>query len=200
VAVPLVVRYPAADAPDLEAIRATPLRSATGGRIPVDAVAQVSIDRSPNFISRENVQRKITVSGNVAGRDLGSVVADARRAVAEGVRLPPGYRIEFGGQFESSEQASRLLFWLGLGVVAAMFFMLATAFRSAPLAGLMMVNLPLALSGGIAGVFAREASCRWPRSSASSRCWASPCATASCWCPTSSTCDVRRASRTFVRP
>jgi CzcA family heavy metal efflux pump len=80
VAVPLVVRYPAADAPDLEAIRATPLRSATGGRIPVEAVAQVSIDRSPNFISRENVQRKITVSGNVAGRDLGSVVADARRA------------------------------------------------------------------------------------------------------------------------
>jgi CzcA family heavy metal efflux pump len=153
VAVPLVVRYPAADAPDLEAIRATPLRSATGGRIPVEAVAQVSIDRSPNFISRENVQRKITVSGNVAGRDLGSVVADARRAVAEGVRLPPGYRIEFGGQFESSEQASRLLLWLGLGVVAAMFFMLTTAFRSAPLAGLMMVNLPLALSGGIAGVF-----------------------------------------------
>jgi CzcA family heavy metal efflux pump len=153
VAVPLVVRYPAADAPDLAAIRATPLRSATGGRIPVEAVAQVSIDRSPNFISRENVQRTITVSGNVAGRDLGSVVDDARRAVAGGVRLPPGYRIEFGGQFESSEQASRLLFWLGLGVVATMFFMLATAFRSAPLAGLMMVNLPLALSGGIAGVF-----------------------------------------------
>jgi CzcA family heavy metal efflux pump len=154
VAVPLVVRYPAADAPDIDAIRATPLRSATGGRIPLDAVAQISIDRSPNFISRENVQRKITVSGNVAGRDLGSVVDDARRAVAEGVRLPPGYRIEFGGQFESSEQASRLLFWLGLGVVAAMFFMLASAFRSAPLAGLMMVNLPLALSGGILGVFA----------------------------------------------
>jgi CzcA family heavy metal efflux pump len=154
VAVPLVVRYPAADSPDPDAIRATPLRSATGGRIPMDAVARISVDRSPNFISRENVQRTITVSGNVAGRDLGSVVDEARRAVADGVLLPPGYRIEFGGQFESSEQASRLLFWLGLGVVAAMFFMLATAFRSAPLAGLMMVNLPLALSGGIVGVFA----------------------------------------------
>jgi Cu/Ag efflux pump CusA len=70
-------------------------------------------------------------------------------------RLPPlpGYRIEFSGQFESSEQASRLLFWLSLGVIVAMFFMLATAFRSAPLAGLIMVNLPLALIGGIAGVF-----------------------------------------------
>jgi Cu/Ag efflux pump CusA len=80
-------------------------------------------------------------------------VDDARRAVAD-VRLPPGYRIEFSGQFESSEQASRLLFWLSLGVIVAMFFMLATAFRSAPLAGLIMVNLPLALIGGIAGVFA----------------------------------------------
>jgi Cu/Ag efflux pump CusA len=119
----------------------------------VEAVADVRVDRSPNFISRENVQRKITVTGNVAGRDLGSVVDDARRAVAD-VRLPPGYRIEFSGQFESSEQASRLLFWLSLGVIVAMFFMLATAFRSAPLAGLIMVNLPLALIGGIAGVFA----------------------------------------------
>lgn len=153
VAVPLVLRYPDADEPDLDAIRRTPLRSTTGGRVPVEAVADVRVDRSPNFISRENVQRKITVTGNVAGRDLGSVVEDARRAVAD-VRLPPGYRIEFSGQFESSEQASRLLFWLSLGVIVAMFFMLATAFRSAPLAGLIMVNLPLALIGGIAGVFA----------------------------------------------
>ncbi|MDP1569278.1 MAG: efflux RND transporter permease subunit [Vicinamibacterales bacterium] len=153
VAVPLVVRYPAADVPDLDAIRQTPLRSATGGRVPVEAVAEVIIDRSPNFISRENVQRKITVTGNVAGRDLGSVVGDARRAVADGVPLPPGYRIEFSGQFESSEQASSLLFWLSLGVIVAMFFMLTAAFRSAPLAGLIMVNLPLALIGGIAGVF-----------------------------------------------
>jgi Cu/Ag efflux pump CusA len=153
VAVPLVVRFPVAGFPDLEAIRQTPLRSADGGRVPVEAVAEVSIDRSPNFISRENVQRKITITGNVAGRDLGSVVEDARRAVAANVRLPTGYRIEFSGQFESSEQASRLLFWLSLGVVAAMFFMLAAAFRSGRLAALVMVNLPLALIGGVAGVF-----------------------------------------------
>ncbi len=153
VAVPLVVRYPDADEPDVDAIRQTPLRSVTGASVPVEAVAEVSVDRSPNFISRENVQRKIAVTGNVAGRDLGSVVDDARRAV-ESVALPAGYRVEFSGQFESSEQASTLLFWLSLGVVVAMFFMLATAFRSAPLAGLIMVNLPLALIGGIAGVFA----------------------------------------------
>ena len=153
VAVPLVVRLAAPDAADVEAIRQTPLRSATGGRVPVEAVADVRIDRSPNFISRENVQRKITVTGNVAGRDLGSVVDEARRAVDEGVRLPAGYRVEFSGQFESSEQASRLLFWLSLGVIAAMFFMLAAAFRSGLLAALVMVNLPLALIGGVAGVF-----------------------------------------------
>jgi CzcA family heavy metal efflux pump len=153
VAVPLVVRFAAPATLDLDAIGQTPLRSGTGGRIPVEAVARVSVDRSPNFISRENVQRKITVTGNVARRDLGSVVDDARRAVAEGVQPPAGYRIEFSGQFESSEQASRLLLWLSLGVVAAMFFLLAAAFRSGMLAALVMVNLPLALIGGVAGVF-----------------------------------------------
>ena len=82
VSVPLVIRFPHADQPDLEAIRDAPLRSASGGRIPVSAVADVAEDRSPNFISRENVQRKITVTANVSGRDLGSVVQDVQRAVA----------------------------------------------------------------------------------------------------------------------
>ena len=152
-AVPLVVRYPQADGPDLQAIRETPLRAADGARVPVSAVATVTEDRSANFISRENVQRKITVSANVAGRDLGGVVDDVRGAIAARVDVPEGYRIEYGGQFESSEQASSLLFWLNLGVVVAMFFMLAAAFRSGGLAALIMVNLPLALIGGVAGVF-----------------------------------------------
>ena len=153
VAVPLVVRYPQADDPDLQAIRDTPLRTPDGARVPVSAVAQVVVDRSPNFISRENVQRKITVSANVAGRDLGSVVDDVREAVAARVSLPAGYRIEYSGQFESSEQASTLLFWLSIAVVVAMFFLLAAAFHSGGLAALIMVNLPLALIGGVVGVF-----------------------------------------------
>lgn len=154
VAVPLVIRYPHADRPDLEAIRDTPLRGAGGARVLVAAVADIREDRSPNFISRENVQRKITVTANVAGRDLGSVVDDVRRAVAERVVVPAGYRIEFSGQFESSEQAASLLLWLSLAVVVAMFLMLTAAFSSAGLAGLIMINLPLALIGGVAGVFA----------------------------------------------
>ena len=153
IAVPLVIRYPQADRPDLEAIRDTPLRTATGGRVPVSAVADVREDRSPNFISRENVQRKITVTANVSGRDLGSVVEDVQNAVAARVQLPAGYRVEYSGQFESSEQAASLLSWLSLAVVIAMFFILAAAFGSGGLAGLVMVNLPLALIGGIAGVF-----------------------------------------------
>jgi CzcA family heavy metal efflux pump len=153
IAVPLVIRYPQADRPDLDAIRDTPLRTASGGRVPVSAVADVREDRSPNFISRENVQRKITVSANVAGRDLGSVVEDVQSAVASGVKLPTGYRVEYGGQFESSEQAASLLLWLSIAVILAMFFILAAAFASGGLAALIMVNLPLALIGGIAGVF-----------------------------------------------
>jgi CzcA family heavy metal efflux pump len=153
IAVPLVIRYPHADTPDLEAIRDTPLRTSTGGHVPVSAVADVREDRSPNFISREGVQRKITVTANVAGRDLGSVVADVQAAVASRVTLPTGYRIEYGGQFESSQQAATLLFWLSIAVVIAMFFILAGAFGSGMLAALIMVNLPLALIGGVAGVF-----------------------------------------------
>jgi CzcA family heavy metal efflux pump len=153
IAVPLVIRYPQADKPDLQAIRDTPLRTSTGGRVPVSAVADVREDRSPNFISRENVQRKITVTANVAGRDLGSVVEDVQNAVGTRVTLPTGYRIEYSGQFESSEQAASLLLWLSIAVVIAMFFILAAAFGSGGLAALIMVNLPLALIGGIAGVF-----------------------------------------------
>ena len=153
IAVPLVIRYPQADRPDLEAIRDTPLRTSSGGRVPVSAVADVREDRSPNFISRENVQRKITVTANVSGRDLGSVVEDVQSAVAARVQLPTGYRVEYSGQFESSQQAASLLLWLSIAVVIAMFFILAAAFASGSLAALIMVNLPLALIGGIAGVF-----------------------------------------------
>ena len=153
IAVPLVIRYPQADSPDLEAIRDTPLRTSSGGRVPVSAVADVREDRTPNFISRENVQRKITVTANVAGRDLGSVVAEVQNAVGTRVTLPTGYRIAYSGQFESSERAASLLLWLSIAVVIVMFFILAAAFGSGGLAGLIMVNLPLALIGGIAGVF-----------------------------------------------
>jgi CzcA family heavy metal efflux pump len=153
IAVPLVVRYPYADRPDLDVIRDTPLRTSAGGRVPVSAVADVREDRSPNFISRENVQRKITVTANVSGRDLGSVVDDVQNAIGAAITLPAGYRLEYSGQFESGEQAASLLLWLSIAVIVTMFVLLAAAFASGALAGLVMVNLPLALIGGVAGVF-----------------------------------------------
>lgn len=105
------------------------------------------------MILRENVQRRIVVSSNVAGRDLGSVVDDIRTAVVQAVPMPPGYRVEYGGQFESEQSASQRLFVLGIGVVAGLFMLLVLAFGRARDAALIMINLPLALIGGVAGVF-----------------------------------------------
>jgi Cu/Ag efflux pump CusA len=106
-----------------------------------------------NMILRENVQRRIVVSCNVAGRDLGSVVADIQRTVAEQVAMPTGYRVEYGGQFESQQSASQRLLILGSGAIAGIFLVLVLAFGRARDALLVMVNLPLALIGGVAGVF-----------------------------------------------
>jgi Cu/Ag efflux pump CusA len=106
-----------------------------------------------NMILRENVQRRIVVSCNVAGRDLGSVVADIQAAVAAQVAMPAGYRVEYGGQFESQQSASERLMVLGGAAVAGVFMMLVLAFGRARDALLVMVNLPLALIGGVAGVF-----------------------------------------------
>ena len=150
----LVLRYPDAVREDLEAIRETLVTTPAGARLPLHALADVRRDRGPNTVSRENVQRKIVVSANVAGRDLGSVVDEIRAAVAAGVSLPGGYRVEYGGQFESAQEASERLLILGAGVVVGIFLLLYVAFRSARDAALVMLNLPLALIGGVAGVFA----------------------------------------------
>src|SRR5256712_5380548 len=105
------------------------------------------------MILRENVQRRIVISSNVAGRDLGSVVDDIRAAVAQAVPMPAGYRVEYGGQFESEQSATRRLMILGVGVIAGLFMLLVLAFGRARDALLIMLNLPLALIGGVAGVF-----------------------------------------------
>jgi CzcA family heavy metal efflux pump len=154
VAFPLVVRYPAEVQQDLESIRRTRIDTPSGARVPLGAVAAIRDDRGPNFISRENGQRKIVVAANVAGRDLRSVVDGIRQAVAASVDLPAGYSIEYGGQFESEAAASRRLLWLGLTVVLGILVLLAAAFRSLGDAVIIMLNLPLALIGGAVGVFA----------------------------------------------
>ncbi|MCH7765441.1 MAG: efflux RND transporter permease subunit [Acidobacteria bacterium] len=153
VAFPLVVRYPFDNRADLESIRQTLIDTPSGARIPLSAVADIREDRGPNFISRENVQRKIVVMCNVAERDLRSVVNDVQRNVRASVSLPRGYHIEYGGQFESEAKASRLLLWLGVAVILGILVILTAAFRSFSDAVIIMFNLPLALIGGVVGVF-----------------------------------------------
>ena len=149
----LVVKFDAASNADFERIADLPVDTPGGGPVPIRLLADVRREEGPNMILRENVQRRIVISCNVAGRDLGSVVDDIRSAVAQSVPMPAGYRVEYGGQFESQQSASQRLLVLGIGVVAGLFMLLVLAFGRARDAVLVMVNLPLALIGGVAGVF-----------------------------------------------
>lgn len=150
---PIVVRYKnAADLAPEDVLR-LPVDTPSGAFVPLGALARYERGTSPNFIPREGVQRKIYVAANVSGRDLVGTVEEIRERVANHVRLPAGYRIEYGGQFESEERASRRIGVLGVGVVGAILLLLAVAFRSYKDSLLIMLNLPLALVGGVAGVF-----------------------------------------------
>jgi Cu/Ag efflux pump CusA len=153
IAVPLVVRYSMDGSADLDAVGTTQIQTPDRRLIPLSAVATIQRDRGPNFVMRENVQRRIVVQSNVSGRDLRSVVNDIKARVSRNVRMPEGYRVEYGGQFESEAQASQQLLWLSLGVVAAIFFILSSAFGSWRDAQLIMLNLPLALIGGVVGLY-----------------------------------------------
>jgi CzcA family heavy metal efflux pump len=153
VAFPLVVRYEGGRPEQMETIRQAMIDTPSGARVPLAAIAEIREDRSPNFVTRENVQRKIVVSCNVAGRDLRSVVNDIQAHIANEVTLPQGYRVEYGGQFESEAEASRRLLLLGGLVVLGILVILTTAFASWKDALIIMCNLPLALIGGVAGVF-----------------------------------------------
>lgn len=153
IAFPLVVRYAGESPEQMETIRQTMIDTPSGARVPLSAIAEIREDRSPNFITRENVQRKIVVSCNVAGRDLRSVVNEIEGRVERETDFPPGYRIEYGGQFESEAQASQRILLMGLLVVVGILVILTTAFSSWRDALIIMSNLPLALIGGVVGVF-----------------------------------------------
>ena len=150
----LVVRYDPAVRDNLDALRATLITTPGGARLPLAALADIENDRGPYFINRENVQRKIVVMANVAGRDLKSVVDEMQARLAREVALPAGYHVEFGGQFESAAAAARTLLLLGVAVVIGIFLLLFLAFKSARDAFLVMLNLPLAIIGGVVGVYA----------------------------------------------
>ena len=149
----LIVKFDPSAAAEFDRVADLPIDTPTGAVVPVRLLADVRREQGPNMVLRENVQRRIVISCNVAGRDLGSVVGDIQAAVRQAVPMPAGYRVEYGGQFESEESATQRLLALGVLVIAGLFMLLVLAFGRARDALLIMVNLPLALIGGVAGVF-----------------------------------------------
>ncbi len=124
-------------------------------KVPLRQVADVEFEQRPYFINREDVQRRIVVSCNVAGRDLNGLIAEAQSKIGEQIvpKLPRGYFIQYGGQFESQQQAQRVLLLFGIGVIVGIFLMLYQAFGTTREALLVMVNLPLALIGGVIAIY-----------------------------------------------
>jgi CzcA family heavy metal efflux pump len=120
-------------------------------KIPLSQVAKVEYGTGPSTINRENVSRLIVVSSNVSGRDLGSVIKDVRDRV-KSIKLPSGYYVEFGGQFQAQEEATQTLLISGLAAFAVISVLLYLAVRSIPATIMIMVNLPLALIGGVISV------------------------------------------------
>jgi CzcA family heavy metal efflux pump len=152
----LVVRYAPQYRDDLESIRKTLIDTPAGGAIPLEMVADIRIDRGPNYISRENVQRKIVIQANVAGGDLRGAVDGIRDKIDENISLPPGYFVEYGGQFESEEEATRTMTLLSIISIVAILVLLYLEFGNFRQAILVMVNLPLALIGGIVSILFTE--------------------------------------------
>jgi Cu/Ag efflux pump CusA len=150
----LVVRFPEPARHDRAAISNLLVSAPTGERVPLGQLATVREVDGPAEISHENGSRLIIVEGNVRGRDIGSFVDEVRELFAtSAIDLPSGYRVEYGGQFESQQSASERLLVLGGAAIAGVFMILVLAFGRARDALLVMVNLPLALIGGVAGVF-----------------------------------------------
>lgn len=149
----VVVRLDDSARQSIESLGRTLIDTPMGAKVPIAQVADVRIDQGPNTINRENVQRRIVVQANVSGRDLGSVIDDVRSAINSRVQLPTGYTVQYGGQFEAQEKASRQITLLSIIAIIGIFILLYLALKSARPALLVMANLPLALIGGVVMVF-----------------------------------------------
>jgi HME family heavy-metal exporter len=148
----LVLRVSDSVRSNIEQVRTTPIATSGGALIPLNQIATVDLESSINAVNHENTQRRIVVSTNVEGRDLGSTVEDMRTAIAKDLPLPQGYYIEWGGQFESQQSASRLITILSLFSFTGIFLVLYSHFKSWQIALQIMLNIPLALIGSVIAV------------------------------------------------
>ena len=137
----------------IEQVKSALIDIGNGRKIPLEEVADIVSVGGPNSISRENVQRKIVVSANVSGRDLKGVVEDIKKSINRNIKLPEGYRIEYGGQFESAANAARTLFIASLLAICVIFLLLYGEFKDLTLSAIVLLNLFLALIGGVLAVF-----------------------------------------------
>ena len=145
----LVVRAGEGGRGCMEGIRDLMIDTPDGGKVPLSAVADVKSATGPNTINRENVERKVVISANASGRDLRSVVNDIQTRIGQSIKLPEGYHIEYGGQFESEQSASRTLVLASVISIIVMFLLLYLQFRNARESSAILLNLPLALIGGV---------------------------------------------------
>ncbi|HBZ25688.1 MAG TPA: CusA/CzcA family heavy metal efflux RND transporter [Rikenellaceae bacterium] len=138
---------------NIEQVKSALIDTQNGKKVPLEEVAEIVSVGGPNSISRENVQRKIVVSANVAGRDLNGVVGEIKANIESQINLPQGYRVEYGGQFESAKSASRTLLITSILAICVIFLLLYSEFKNVSLSAIVLVNLPLALIGGVFAVW-----------------------------------------------
>ena len=149
---PVMVTLPTRQRGDLQALREVPIRTASGTLKPLGDFVIIERGYGPNEINREDVSRRIVVSANVAGRPLGPVVEDIRRQVEQSVKFPTGYTLQYGGQFESEQRATRSLVLYSLLAALVIALLMAMAVQSWPATVAILLNLPLALVGGLVAI------------------------------------------------
>lgn len=137
---------------NVEAIRNTQISLPNGSLIPLKQIAKIEFENGINSIYHENTQRRIVISANVQGRDLGSTVQELQGKIKTGLQLPQGYYIEYGGQFESQQSASKLIMILSIFSLAGIFLVLYSHFNSSRIVLQIMLNIPLALIGSVVAV------------------------------------------------
>jgi CzcA family heavy metal efflux pump len=149
----LILKFDDANRGKIDNIKNTYIDTHHGQKIPLHYLADIVSTSGPNTINRENVQRKTVVSANVAGRDQKSVVDDIQKIVSEKIKLPEGYHIEYGGQFEAEAEASKTLMAMSLLSLMIIFLLLYQEFKNVTISGIILINLPLALIGGVFSIY-----------------------------------------------